>query len=72
MKKPRICDAAGCNDIVVARNLCSKHYGQLRRGVALQRRGETVPRATEREPWAYEGNEDALAKQYGEGRTANV
>jgi hypothetical protein len=72
MTKPRRCDVVDCDAYAVALGLCSRHYGQNRKGWKLQRRGETIPRGTERAPWTYEGREAELIARYEEGSTANV
>jgi hypothetical protein len=56
-RKPRICDVAGCDNDVAARGLCHRHYMAMRKGKALLRRGENIPRASTQKPWEYENAE---------------
>jgi hypothetical protein len=71
-RKPRICDVLGCSERVEARAMCSRHYNQQRRGVLLERRGESTPRMSE--PWTYENpdGEQQLIAKYDEGSNTNV
>jgi hypothetical protein len=53
------CDVEGCGGDAVAKNLCNRHYQNLRKGVLLNRRGERVTRGDK--PWEWLGDESALA-----------
>jgi hypothetical protein len=56
ISQPSRCQAQDCSELVFARNLCSKHYTQFRKGDTLLLRDEVdVPT---RAKWVYEPTEE--------------
>jgi hypothetical protein len=66
MRSPKFCIfPGGCSQPVWARNFCQSHYLQFRnhciQNHSWSQRDEAEA-AVVREPWVYEGDEDALVK----------